>query len=532
MKRWAALPALAIAALLILTSCAAPRSRNQLVFGVTFEYKSLNPLYMSGADRIAIGALVFNRLLGANAKGDLIPEVAAVVPSQQNGGISANGLTITYHLRRDVRWADGEPLTARDVVFTHEADISPRNAAIETYGDNLVTSVVALDAYTVRVWLKASFIPFLAYFDRPILPAHLLEKYASLDKVDYNEHPVGSGPYRVADWVRGDHLTFVRSDSYWGKHANIDSIVLRTIPDENTLVLQLRGHDIDAATSIDPNRAALLASDRTLRLVKTPTPLFGLIIFNASDPRLADVRVRRAFTMALDRKRVVALATHGFEDPSHPNKALFAWAYDPAIGEIPYDPAGARKLLDDAGWRPGPDGIRTKGNQRLALTLVSQSAHPFLLSELAQFAQQAKAVGIQVDTKLFSDQAFLLLTSAGVLWGGRFDVALTEFVGGGDPDPDWLIGCDAKGKPNPYNFSHMCIPGIDAPIRDAVTNYDRARETRDYRMVQRALDQWVPIVLISQSASLAAVPVRLHNFDPNPYMGDLWNVSSWWLSPD
>src|SRR5262249_23950533 len=154
-----------------------------------------------------------------------------------------------------------------------------------------------------------------------------------------------------------------------------------------------------------------------------------------------------------------------------------------------------------------------------------QSTHPFLTSEQVQFVQQAKAIGVALDPKLVGDQLFLLLEPAGVLWGGHFDIALTEFFGGGGADPDCLIGCDALGKPNPYNFSHTCLPGVNAPLQDAVTNYSRSAQLKEYSYVQRALNQWAPIVLISHGASLAAVPVRLHNFEPNPYMGYFWNAA-------
>jgi peptide/nickel transport system substrate-binding protein len=505
---------------------------NGLTFGVTYEYKTLNPLYMSGADRLAIGDLVYNKLLGATKNGDLTPEVAAVVPTQANRGISADGKTITYHLRHDVKWADGQPLTARDVIFTHQADINPKNSVIETYGDNYVASIEALDPYTVRVRLKSKFVPFVDYFDRPLLPAHLLDKYQSLDKVDYNVHPVGSGPYKVAEWIRGDRITFVRSASYWGSPAQLPKITLRTIPDENTLALQLRSHDVDAAPVVDPNRAQILRSDPSMRFTKTFIPLFGLIIFNASDRRLADVRVRRALALALDRRDIVRRATHGFEDGDHPMRALFGWAFDPSMEPLPFDPDAARRLLDAAGWRPGPDGIRVRGSERLEFVLATQAAHPFLTSEALQMAQQARAVGIQLDIKTYSDQLFLLLTPQGVLWGGKFDIALTEFVGSGDPDPDWLIGCDAAGKPNPYNFSHMCIPGVAPVLKDAASTFDRARRKHDYKVVAGSLNEWLPILLLSQSALLGASPQRLHNFDPSPFAGDFWNVSSWWLSAD
>jgi peptide/nickel transport system substrate-binding protein len=505
-------------------------SDNGLTFGVTYEYKTLNPLYMSGADRLAIGPLVFDSLFNADKEGNLTPEVASEVPTQSNGGISQNGLTITYHLRHDVKWADGQPLTARDVVFTHQADMNPKNSVVETYGDSEVASIEALDPYTVRVRLKRRFSPFVDYFDRPLLPAHLLDKYESLDKADYNLHPIGSGPYRVSDWVRGDHITFVRNDAYWGKPAGVARITLRTIPDENTLALQLKTHDIDAAGAIDPNRLPMIQNDPSIRLSKTYIPLFGLMIFNASDPRLGDVRVRRAFTLALDRPDIVKKATHGFEDGEHPDRALFAWAYDPSMVPLPYDPSAARRLLESDGWKLGPDGVRVKGSQRLELTLATQANHPFLESEAVQMAAQARAVGIQLDIKSFADQLFMLLTTGGVLWGGKFQVALTEFVGSGDPDPDWLIGCDSSGRPNPYNFSHMCIPGVAPVLADAVSTFDRSRRAKDYQSVARSLKEWLPIVLLSQSASLGAAPARLHNFDPSPYAGYFWNVTTWWLS--
>jgi len=521
--------ALASSVLALVQPAAAARGGDELIVGVTYELKSLNPLYISGADRLLLGPLVYSRLLSATPEGDLTPEVATEVPTQENGGISQDGLTITYHLRRDVRWADGQSLTARDVIFTHEADMNPKSTVIETYGDKEIAAISAPDAYTVRVRLKRRFSPFVSYFDRPILPAHLLDKLESLDKADYNGNPVGSGPYRVAEWARGDHVTFVRSETFWGRKPAISKIVERTIPDATTLAIQLKSGDIDIAENIDPHGAELLAGRPDLEIFRT-FYRFGLIIFNASDPRLSDVRVRRAITLAFDRKNAVRKATDGFDETANPARALFGWAYDPSIKPLPYDPAAARKLLDAAGWKPGPDGVRVRGGQRLQLTLITQAGHPSLTTEMTQMLQQEKAVGVALDIKAYVDQQFLLLTPDGPLWGGHFDITLTRFVGGGDPDPDWLIGCDAAGKTNTYNFTHMCIPGIAPVLTDGVSTYDRARRTRDYRIVQRSLNEWLPLVVLSQSPTLSAGPKRLRGYHPSKYGGPFWNVTSWRFS--
>jgi peptide/nickel transport system substrate-binding protein len=503
---------------------------DELVLGATGEFRSLNPLYLYGGARQLLGPAVFTSLLEAGANGEIKPSLAREIPTQANGGVSKDGLSLVYHLRHGQRWADGEPLTARDVLFTHQAVMNPKNAVAETYGDREIASLVAPDAYTLRIRLKRPFSPFAISFDRPLLPAHLLDKFESLDRVDYNQHPVGSGPYRVAEWARGDHITFVRSETYWGPPAKIGKIVVRFIPDANTLEAELRSHDIDAILSLDPTRARSLANDPNVRLVKTLEALFGLIIFNTSDPRLADVRVRRAFIMALNRDEIIRKATDGFEDTAQPNRSLFLWAYDPSIRPPPYDPKGAAKLLDEAGWKLGADGVRARGASRLQFNLAIQAGHPVFVIEATQAVEQAKAVGIALDVKATVDQQFALLTPEGTLAGGHFDIVLTRFVGGGaDPDPDWLIGCDSGGKPNAYNFTRMCLPGMAPVLQDAVATFDVARRKRDYVMVQRALNEDLPLVLISQSYALDAIPKRLHGFARSEAGGSLVDVATWTL---
>jgi peptide/nickel transport system substrate-binding protein len=528
----------AAAALLLLgiaagcTNRSGAPSSGELTFAVPYEINSMNPLLISGADRLILGPLIYSQLFRPSPSGEMEPWVAAVVPTVKNGGISKDGLTITYHLRHDVKWADGATLTARDVIFTHEADLNPKTSVIETLGDKEVASIAALDPYTVRVRLKRPFSPFIDfdYFDRPLLPAHLLEKFASLDRVDFNQHPVGSGPYRLVDWRRGDHMTFVRSETYWGPPARIAKITLRVVPSADTVVTELLSHNVDATFGIDPIRAQQLRRDADLQILETPVPLFSLIIFNASDPILADVRVRRAVTLALDRSEIIRKATLGVEDTGHANKGLFRWAYDPSVESLPYDPSAAKGLLESAGWIPGPDGIRTRNGKRLAITLAIESGHPYFATEANQAQQEARAAGIQLDVKSYVDQQYVLLTRDGVLWGGNFQMALTVFVGANDPDPDWLVGCDAAGKPIPYNFTHMCVPEIQRAMKDAVATFDRSRRKRDYSIVQRILNEQLPLVILSQEYLISVIPKRLHGYTASVAGGNFWGVASWSLS--
>jgi peptide/nickel transport system substrate-binding protein len=281
---------------------------------------------------------------------------------------------------------------------------------------------------------------------------------------------------------------------------------------------------------LDPTRVKSVADDADAQIVKTPEQLFGLFIFNSADARLADVRVRRAFIIGIDRVSVIKKATDGLEYTDQPNRALFGWAYDPSVRPLPYDPKGAAKILDAAGWNIGRDGVRARGASRLEFDLAIQAGHPVFAVEAAQVVEQAKALGIALDVKSSVDQQFALLTPDGTLAGGHFDIALTRFVGGeDDPDPDWLIGCDATGRPNPYNFTHMCLPGMAPVLSDAVATFDVARRKRDYATVQRVLNEQLPLVLISQSLAIDVMPKTLHGFARSQFGGALLDIGSWTL---
>jgi len=517
-RRMRAIAALFVALLFAgCSSASTARPADEIVLAESTEWQTLNPLYMFGSSANRLGALIYSQLFRWSADGSLVPSVATQVPTLSNGGISRDGLVITYHLRHDVKWADGAQLTARDVVFTHEAVMNPRNSVVDQRGDDRIASISALDPYTVRVRLKKVYAPFILEFDRPILPAHLLDRFSSLDKVDYNAHPVGSGPYRVLEWRRGDSITFVRNEKYWGARARIDKIKIRYITNARTIVLELQGGDIDGAAFADPAAVAQLASNPKLQ-VSRGLDAFWVLIFNASHPWLSDPRMRRAIVLALDRERLVKTVTQGMSDPSQPGRALFGWAYDPAVQPLPYDPSLARRLLAAAGWKHG-----------LSLNLVTQSGHPELAIEANEVAQDLKAVGIVTTVELYSDPEYFSVPN-GILASGRFDITLSRF-GAGDPPYDFndYLGCNAFGSPTAYNFTHMCMLEVQPEVRDAFSTFDRARQLRDFAIVQRALQQDAPLVILSRAAHFYVSSKRLHGFVATPY-GEFEGVTSWWLS--
>ena len=191
-----------------------------LVFtGLAGEPDSLNPLLSAMSDVDSLSHLYMSYLLESDDRGQLIPEIAEQVPTQANGGISADGKTIVYHLRHGVVWQDGVPLTARDVVFSYRAVVNPANNVPLRVGYTVIESVGALRDDTVVVHLRRPFSPLLAYFFGPqgvaaLMPEHLLSRYRDLNRASYNQAPIGSGPFRVVQWRHGDAVTFAANPLY------------------------------------------------------------------------------------------------------------------------------------------------------------------------------------------------------------------------------------------------------------------------------------------------------------------------------
>jgi peptide/nickel transport system substrate-binding protein len=218
--------------------------------------RTLNPLLSTQTIEIAIDRLFSDVLVTVDAAGNFVPDLAADVPTTSNGGISADGLTIRYRLRDHVRWHDGRPFTSADVKFTYEAIMNPANDIVSRHGYDVVGSVEAPDPHTVIFHLKHRFAPFVATVfgesDGPfcILPAHLLAHRKTINEGPYNSLPIGTGPFKVVRWLRGNQIELVRNDDYFAGKPKLKSIVVKFIPDENSAVVQLRTHEVDWAFQV------------------------------------------------------------------------------------------------------------------------------------------------------------------------------------------------------------------------------------------------------------------------------------------
>jgi peptide/nickel transport system substrate-binding protein len=535
--------ALTLAACFVLCSCSRPASAERSV---------ANPGTIPGVLRIAsqqepetmstltseqyidtdLSMLWASYLFLWSDKSELVPDLATQVPTQANRGISADGKTITYHLRRHVVWHDGAPFTAKDVVFTWHAIMNPRNVTGTKICYALIKSIDAPDDYTIVVHLKRPYSPFVATFFSmaseaySVLPAHLLSRYRDINDVPFNVLPIGTGPFIVVSNA-GGKIKFVANRRYWRGPPRLREIDFEWLADDSSLVRELAAHRVDlyleSAQSLEPELHGIAGT--TIYLY--PFTRFSDIGFNLERAQLRDIRVRRALAYATDRTALIDRVSRGVNLPADTDQPRGSWAHADGVRAYRYDPYGADVLLNKAGWRRGADGIRRKQGRPLTLLMVGELGSATALAAETEIAREWRAVGVQLHIKNYpSAQLYATKSGGGIQQNGGFDVTFEQWGNGVDPDDSQLFECD-QAPPAGWNIYFYCDRALDAAEERATTDYSIAQRKRDYAAVQRILAADLPIVPVWFVQRQDIANIDLRGYRPSNAVSPLWNSWEW-----
>ncbi len=497
------------------------------------EPDTLNPVVGAEATDADLAFLWGGFFFDWSDRNAFVPDLATEVPTLRNGGISADGKTIVYHLRRGVLWHDGVPFNADDVLFTWHAIMNKNNNVSSTVGYDLITSIDKRDAHTIAVHLRRAYAPFVATFfapsasPYPVLPAHLLAKYPNINQIPFNSQPVGTGPFTVERWQRGSKIVFRANPHYWRGRPKLNQIRFTPVPDENTIVTLLQSHEADLEYYGAAENFEQLSHIAGTNVVLTPFTQYGQLALNTSTPALSDVRVRQALWHAIDVAGLIRDVSHGVYTPGYTDQPSFLWAYNPHTVHYDYDPAKARALLDAAGWKVGPGGIRTKGGQRLSLVLagVSGSATGNAVNVIAQ--RDFRDIGVELQIKTYVSSLFFASYGAGgIVQGSKFDMAFFTWVNGVDPDDSVNWMCD-QFPPRGQNVSKFCDPALDAAQRIALTSNDQAARKKAYDAIQSVLTARVPAIITWYVRRISVYNSDLKNYRPAHAVTSFWNSYEW-----
>jgi peptide/nickel transport system substrate-binding protein len=498
---------------------------------VATEPSTLQPLLSTDRDTAEVAGLMFDSLVRYDGANVAQPVLASRVPTQANGDISADGLRVTVRLRHGVRWHDGAPFTAADVVFTMRTILDPRNPILNRSLYTGIADVRAADPATVVFRLSAPQASFVSNVlgGYPIVPEHLLAKSANLATDPFNAHPVGTGPYRLVRWLRGDHVEFDANPDYVLGAPKLAHVRVAVVPDTNTQAVVLKRGEADFGI-VQSSVYGQFAGVTTMRRTTEPTNDVNMFAMNETRPPLNDRAVRRAIALAVDRKRISDTVSFGTGVPAYGDLPLFMYGGRPPAGWDRVDADAARAMLDRDGWRTGSDGMRARNGTPLQLTLIDISGSASGSQVDLQLMQTLRDLGIAVDYKTFVPAIFYAPASQnGPVQTGAFDMAYIGWSGGNDPNNGPLYRCGDR-IPHGNNSSAYCNPAMDRLLQAEQRTYDVAARDRIVAQIERlAVADNAYLYLYHTPWRIIENP-RLQR--PPASIGDYWyGIERWSFAP-
>lgn len=523
-------PLLAVVAVLAVAGCsaAAPTppgsaagtgtATGTIVVATAAEPDTLNPVLDFGVDG---GSLIFDGLLARDARNELVPALAAALPT-----VSADGRSVTATLRDGVVFHDGSPVRSADVRFTYRAVLDPKVDSTLRSDLDMLASVDAPDPRTVVFRLRYAYAPFLQRLTLGIVPAAALSGQ-DVNEAAFNRAPIGTGPYAVDSWVAGDRLVLRANDRYWGGKPANRRVVVVFVPDDNVRAQRTRAGEFDAA-ELAPRAAAGFDSRDGFRVERVPTGDYRGVMLPMGDAVTGDVAVRRALSLAVDRQAMVRGVLGGAGDPAYgPIAASSAFADRSTFGAPVADPAAAGRVLDAAGWRVGADGIRSKDGRPARFPLMYPAGDSLRKDLALAVTADARKVGIDVAPE-------------GLTWDAieprMGDAALV--MGWGTPyDPDFitykLFGSRFAGQGffNPGSYRSSIVDGALEAGRGTA---DPAARKAAYSTLQQQLSADQPWVFLTYLRHTYVVRDGLRGVTPRvePHEHGVanslwWNVQDW-----
>ena len=522
---------IALGSLVLVAACARGSARtgpsnDLLIVGYDREPDTMNRYATHILEDIQ--SCVIEGLVTADENMNIVPVLAAEIPTLENGGVKLRadgGMDVTWKLRGGVKWHDGAPHTSADVKFTADAinrgDWKPES----TDGFDRISSVDTPDSLTAVVHYKEVYAPYRMQFFRGTLPKHLLDG-RDIDKAnDYNRSPMGTGPYRVAEWRTGEYILLERVPGYWRgpEYPRIKKILFRFIANTSTRINQLRDGEVHVVALVPWDKVRELADISTIRLNRIVGNGYEHVTLNENQfPPFADLHVRQALAHAVDRESIVKTILENqvtiVNGPIQPR----SWAYEPNVTTYDYDPPKARELLDEAGWKTGPTGVRAKDGKDLSFTLITQAGYAIRENVAQAIQKQFKDVGVNARVKLIDG------TSISSVWfSGKFDALLHWWQLGADPEMTLLFASD-RVPPAGRNINYIKNPELTAVLYAADRTVDQAKRADLLRKAQRQIASLAVEIPLYNTSKIDAVPVTLQNFKGNPTnAGPFWNVHEW-----
>jgi peptide/nickel transport system substrate-binding protein len=498
-------------------------SGGMLIDAMSGEPSGLIPMIAGESAASAIAGNIFNSLLKYDRNLELTGELAA------SWDISPDQRTITFHLKPGLKWADDQPLTSADALFTWQLVTDDKTRTPYGADYKLVIKAEAPDPLTFRVSYKEPYAPALdTWAGLQILPKHLLQGQ-DINTTAFARHPVGSSYYKLAQWRNGESITLSRNPNSTQGQARIDQLVSRFIPDSAAQFLELLADNIDVM-NLDPIQFARVVPARQdisqrIALYKELGSQYTYLGFNLKHKPFDDIRVRLAINYAIDKQELIDGVLLGLGEPvASPYKPGTRWS-NPKLHPYPYDPSKALSLLKAAGYEDHDgDGILDKDGKALSFEILTNQ-NPQRVMSAVLIQRRLKEIGIDVRIRQLEWATFI----SRFIKTGDFDAVVLGWSLSLDPD-QFSIWHSSQNKPGQFNFINYNNPKVDRLLEQGRLELNPDKRMAIYHEFARILLEDSPIVYLYAGYGLPAINKRVKGIDnPAPPAGIGHNSYEWYI---
>ena len=531
-------------------------SEKSITMVIAEDPPSFNPMVADTGYDAFVMELVMLGMTDIDPDGNIFTELAAELPTVENGGVAVNEdegtMSVTWKMRDDVQWQDGKSVTSDDVLFTWNAISDPENGSWIP-GSDYIDSVEKVDQYSFVVNYSSIYPGYLTQFggeQLAIWPAHYCDAAQGFVAWDCGRQPLSSGPYVLDEWVEGDHMTFTQNENFYiaGK-PEIDKVIVRIIPDDSVRKTMMLNGDADIDMWINVNTINDLKDSTAAKASLSPTDRWVMRLFmnqaekgttnSAASPHpiLSDVRVRQAIRMAVD---VDTINEEIFNGLAHPTwTEFFRPPYACEIARPAFDPEAAKSLLEEAGWTDSDgDGVRECHDcanaeegypMEMEFITYAEFGEPLELTQQL-IAEMLGAIGIKMNITIVEGSVLWdLAENGGIEQSGNFDIDLWDdgFAGVDPTDYVWEAYSQEAMEPGSgWNFFRWDNPAVDALIDEAYT-LDEGTRKETFCAIADFINEEVPIIHLFTVPNADAYSIRLEGVQSS--VNDLvtWNVADW-----
>jgi peptide/nickel transport system substrate-binding protein len=498
-----------------------PAYGDTLVTGTIGEPTILIPMLAGDSASHDVAGLIFNGLVKYHTDLSVIGDLA------ESWNISKDGLVITFHLRRGVKWADGVEFTAEDVMFGYRTIIDEKTPTAYSEDFRQVKKAEVLDKYTFRVTYEKPFAPALtSWGSLVVLPKHLLEG-KDITKSEFGRNPVGLGPYKLNRWTSGQEVILDSYKDYFEGRAYIDRYIYRIIPDPATMFLVLQTGEIDMMGLTPVQYAKQTNTDffrRNFHKFRYPAFSYTYLAFNLKHPFFSDKRVRQAIAYGIDKGEIVDVVLFGLGSPATGPYVPNTWPYNPNVKKYEYNPGKARELLKEAGWEDTDgDGILDKAGRPFKFRILTNMANTSRKNAATIIQWRLAKIGIRVEIRELEWSTFINQ----FIDKRRFEAAILGWSIGLDAD-QYDIWHSSKTREKEFNFVSYNNPEVDKLLEKGRRTFAIEERKKAYFRMQEILAEELPYIFLYVPDATPIVHARFKGIKPSP-IGISYNLPKWYV---